>query len=371
MRRNSFRLPVRLLGIPVRLDGSFLLVLPLFAWLIGSQIPSYAQMLGAAGIPIDPAPLQRGWMPVLLGLTAALGLFASVLVHEIGHALAARRYGVEVREITLWFLGGMARFDELPTGRGAEAVVAIVGPITSFALALLFGLAFGAAGADASPALLFVLSYLAVTNAFLAMFNLLPALPLDGGRVLRSLLALQLGQTRATRIAVGISRGIALLMGVWGFLTFQIFLVVIAFFVWNAGAAEGRAALVTDAFEGLTAADLMTHDALVVEDDLPVESFLRLAAYRSHVAYPVAGPDGRLRGVALMAEARAAPEGASVASLVRPAETIEADAEALEAVRRISTSPLGRLVVLDDRGGVAGIISKSDVLRHLPGDGRS
>lgn len=368
MRRTSYRLPMRLLGIPVRLDASFVLVLPLFAWLIGSQIPSYVELMRQAGIPIDAAPLQGGATPILLGLFAALGLFASVLVHEIGHALTARLYGVEVREITLWFLGGVAQFDELPKGRGAEAVVAIAGPVTSMALGLLFGLLLGLAGAEGAPALLFVLSYLAVTNAFLALFNLLPALPLDGGRVLRSLLALFLGPLRATRVAVAVSRVIALLLGVWGVLTFQLFVVIIAFFVWNAVAMESRAAVLSDRFEGLTAADLMTSGPITVDDAMPIAQFRRLGDFRSHPVYPVLDVDGRLRGVALMTEARAAPDDATVGAIVREAETIAPEAEALEALRRIAASPVGRLVVVDAAGGVNGIVSKSDVMRHLQAD---
>ena len=124
----SFRLPFKLFGIPVKLDSSFLLVLPLIAWTIGAQVPQLAEVFLQIGLPIDPARLTGRWTAVGLGLGSAVGLFASVVLHELGHALTARLYGVEVREITLWFLGGVAQFEELPKQRGAEAVVGIAGP---------------------------------------------------------------------------------------------------------------------------------------------------------------------------------------------------------------------------------------------------
>jgi len=130
MSRNALRLPFKLLGIPVSLDVSFLIVLPLFAFLIGSQLPTYLQLLGVR----PDSRLLEGYTPYLLGLLAALGLFTSVVIHELGHAVTARMYGVETREITLWLLGGVAQLSDMPRTRGAEAVIAIVGPLVSLAL---------------------------------------------------------------------------------------------------------------------------------------------------------------------------------------------------------------------------------------------
>jgi Zn-dependent protease len=127
---RAFRLPFRLLGIPVQLDISFILILPLLAWLIGRQVAYWAAIFGIPDAPI----LHEGWMPYVLGLIAALGLFISVVIHELGHSVVARLYGVQVKSITLWFLGGVAQFNEIPRQRGAEAIIAIVGPIVSAAL---------------------------------------------------------------------------------------------------------------------------------------------------------------------------------------------------------------------------------------------
>jgi Zn-dependent protease/CBS domain-containing protein len=360
---GAIRLPFRLLGIPVRLDTSFLLVLPLFAWLIANQLPGYLQLLRRAGFPLDGSQLLDGAVPYLLGLLSALGLFAGVLIHELGHAVVARFYGVEVKEITLWFLGGVAQFEELPRQKGAEALVGIAGPITSVILAFLSWLAWQ--NLPLGPGGMFVFSYLTLTNFALALFNLLPALPLDGGRILRSLLALAVPYLQATRIAASVSRVVALLLGLYGFLTFQLLLVVVAFFVYNAVHAESRLAAMTAALEGKKVADLMTRDVITVTADMHVGQFLRLADFRRHVGYPVIDAGGRLTGFARIDQARSAGPDDTLEALVRPAETIEAAEDAMDAVRKLASGELGRLMVVDRQGRLVGVLSKTDVVREL------
>ncbi|MEX2542516.1 MAG: site-2 protease family protein [Trueperaceae bacterium] len=364
---GAIRLPVKLLGIPVRLDTSFLLVLPLFAWLIANQLPGYLMLLRRAGFELDGAPLLEGVTPYLLGLGAALGLFAGVLIHELGHAVVARLYDVEVKEITLWFLGGVAQFEELPRQRGAEALVGIAGPITSLLLAGLSWLAWQ--GLDLSAGWLFIFSYLTLTNFALAVFNMLPALPLDGGRILRSLLALAMPYLQATRIAANVSRVVALLLGIYGFLTFQLLLVVVAFFVYNAVHAETRYAAMTAALQGKSVADFMTQDVISVTSDMRIGQFLRLAQFRRHVGYPVVGVDGSLLGFARLDDARALDEQDTLERIIRPAETIAADRDAMDAVKKLASGELGRLMVLDHRGRLVGVLSKTDVVRELQGQG--
>ncbi|MFO7545020.1 MAG: site-2 protease family protein [Trueperaceae bacterium] len=369
MRSRAIHLPFRILGFPVVLDPSFLLVLPLFAYLIGSQIPAYVTQLASLGVDVDPAPLQRGATPYLLGLVAAIGLFTSVLIHEVGHAVVARRYGVKVKEIRLWFLGGVAQFEEMPRQRGAEAVVAIVGPLTSIAVGAL---AWGAMQLVEGGAGLVLLSYLAVTNIGLAVFNLLPALPLDGGRVLRSLLSLAMPHLRATGIAVSVSGALAILLGVYGFVTTQLFLVILAFFVYNAGRAEGQAAIVESAVGNRTVADLMTPDPITVEPEMRLDQFLQLLHFRRHTGYPVVDRSGRLLGYARLADAQAAmaqaeeagpdAEPDTVATIVQDGETIAPHESAMTALRRVAAGDLGRLLVIDDAGHLVGVVSKTDLL---------
>ena len=360
---RGWRLPVRPFGVPVELDPTFALVLPLFAWLIGSQVPAYAELLAGLGVVLDPEPLTRGATPWLLGAGGALGLFASVLVHELGHALAARAYGVKTLRITLWFLGGVAQLDELPRRRGAEAVVAIVGPITSALLSVALAALLRAEAVTGGLA--FVVSYLAITNAGLALFNLLPALPLDGGRVLRSLLTFPLGEERATAASIGVSRAVAIALGVYGFLTFQVFLLAIAFFIDAAGRAELGAARARRAFEGRRVRDAMTADPIAVDVAWTAGQLRRLRAFRPHTAYPVSAVDGSPLGIVRADDLDGVEDARSAADLMRPVETVREDADLEATVRQLATAAAGRFAVVDGAGRLVGMLTKADVVRWL------
>lgn len=364
---RGWRLPVRLLGIPVSLDPTFALVLPLFAWLIANQVGAFATLLEPLGIVLDVDVLTRGATPYLLGLLAALGLFASVVVHELGHALTARIYGVRTRMITLWFLGGVAQLDDMPRSRGAEAVVAIAGPIVSGALSLGFALVLRTLGLQGGAA--FVVAYLALTNAALAIFNLLPALPLDGGRVLRSLLAIAMDRERATVIAGSVSRLVAILLGVYGILTLQLFLVIVAFFVFNAGQAEVYAERARRAFEGRTVADAMTLDPVTVDLDMPIDRFRQLRSFKPHPCYPVVDARGEIAGLARIDDAEGAEADEPLAAIVKPAALAGPGDDLHHAVQRLARDDLGRLVVVDGARRVVGILSRSDVVRMLREEG--
>ncbi len=389
MGRGGLLLPFKLLGVPVRLDYSFLLVLPLFAYLIGSQLPAYAELFRAAmGISVDVGILTSGATQWLVGLAGAVGLFASVVLHELAHAVVARSYGVDVKEIRLWFLGGVAQFDDMPKQRGAEAVVAVVGPVVSFAIGFLL-LRLAPALAPAA-ALFMVVAYLGVTNVGLALFNLLPAIPLDGGRVLRSLLALFLSRGTATAVATAVSAVMAVLLGLYGFFSMQLWLVILAFFIYNAGRLEAQASMLARAFEGRTVADIMTRDPVTVTPDMRLTHFVQLIHFRPHTGYPVVDASGKLLGFARLSavkgqQAAQAPgdlsagdeparlepgsvtvdPNATVADIVRPAETILPTASAMDALKRIGEGELGRLVVVDESGRVVGLLTKADLVRQL------
>ncbi len=359
MFRNTINLPFKLLGIPLKLDISFLFVLPLFAWLIGSQIPAYINLLN---LEIDPANFQKGFFPYLLGLIAALGLFISVVIHELGHAVTAKAFKVKTKDITLWFLGGVAQLEEIPRKRGVEAIIAIVGPITSLLLAGLFellrqGLAWGAAP-------LFVLSYLAVTNVVLAVFNLLPALPLDGGRVLRSLLALRLSYLQATQISANISRLIAILLGVYGLLSFNLLLLAIAFFIFIAVQSEATYAVLSQTLENSSVSKLMTSEVNSVAPNMSIEGLLKFMLAKKHIAYPVVD-NNQLLGIITLRQVQNLDEEGKIVEAMLPPSTISINAGALEALKRLSQPGIDMLVVVDNQEQMVGVITKTDLLRVI------
>ena len=362
MFKNAFRLPFRLLGIPVYLDITFLIILPLLAWLIGNQLGDFITLLE---LPIDAEPLLVGWMPYLLGLAAALALFVSVVIHELGHAVTGRIYGVETERITLWLLGGMAHFKEMPKQKGAEAVVAIAGPITSFGVGaicwtLLLGIPTEMGG------LYVVVLYTAYMNIILAVFNMIPALPLDGGRVLRSLLAIKMSRLKATQISASISRGLAIALGLFGLLAFNLFMILIAFFIYMAVTAEARYAMFTEGLSRFSVGALMTKPVATVPPTMSVDQVLERMLAEARLAYPVKNDSGEYVGQITVDRVQQAPPGQPVADVMDPPpKSILVSEGANELFDRMIRDDQHRLLVVDADGFVVGIVTKTDLMRAL------
>lgn len=342
----------RVLGIPLYLDFSFLLILPLLAFLIGSNLPVYLELFG---LPQDPSLLQ-GTLPFLLGLSAALGLFTSVLLHELGHALVARRFGIATKRITLWLLGGVAQMERIPREPKKELWIALAGPAVSFALALFFHLARTEAGA-----LGFLTHYLALINLMLGLFNLLPALPLDGGRVYRALLALRKPYLQATRQALALSQAVAWALGLFGLVVFNPFLVLIAFFVYMASRAEGEAALLAQALSGLKVKNLMTPNPLVIPPSLSVQEALELALAHKVSGFPVV-EEGRVLGVVGLEGLEGANPLAPVGHYLKEPLVLAPEEDALTALERMAERGYVRALVMEG-DQLLGILSKTDLLR--------
>ncbi|MEF8869500.1 MAG: site-2 protease family protein, partial [Haloarculaceae archaeon] len=235
-------------GIPIRINTSLIVFLPVLAWLIGSggQIEIYAGFIETlTGVGFDLARLRAGSTPWVIGVAAAVGLFASVTVHELGHSWVALRYGLTIESITLWILGGMAALSAIPREWNREFWIAIAGPVTSVLLAAVCYV-----GLLVVPSSLvvprFLFGWLAITNVTLAVFNLLPAFPMDGGRILRALLARRRPYASATRIAGRIGVIFAFVFAIVGVFTFQIILLLLAFFVYGAATTESRTVLLDE-----------------------------------------------------------------------------------------------------------------------------
>ena len=362
MQRFAYRLPFAPFGIPIRLDATFLLLVALLTWSIGARVGAYVELFG---LNVDPAPLQQGATPWLLGLASALGLVVSVVVHELAHALVARRFGVEIREIRLWILGGIAQFSEMPKQPRAEALVGIAGPLASVALGVAFGVILRWVPTSAGAAAV-VISYLAAVNVALAVFNLLPALPMDGGRVLRSLLALRMDRVRATQVAAGVSRVLAVLMGLFGLWTLNLFLVAIAFFVWIAVAAETQHEIVEQALADVRVADLMSSPVTTVPATASVQDLIGHVMRHKHVFYPVSDLAGEVIGVVRLQDLDGLEPDARVAdAMSREVRSIAPEASAAEAFAAIQEAPGRRLLVRDTSGAIVGILSTSDLLRAI------
>ena len=354
-------------GIPIRLDLTFLLVLPLFAWLIGNDVASLTGVVNDLfGSAIEVGPLTAGSTQWVLGAAAALGLFVCVLLHEFGHSLVAMRYGYEIESITLWLFGGVARFTEMPEDWRQELTIAIAGPIVSLGLGVVAYLGFLLLPTALDP-VKFVVGYLALTNVVLAVFNMLPGFPMDGGRVLRALLARSRPHAQATKIAAEVGKIFAFLLGIFGLFT-NLFLIALAFFIYIGASSEAQQTVMKAAFEGVTVADVMTRreELHTVGTDTSVAELLDRMLVDRHTGYPVMD-GGRLVGMVTLDDARSIKEVERDAYRVRDVmsaelTTISPDADAMTALQRMQERKVGRLPVVDDRGEIIGLISRSDLV---------
>ena len=367
-----------ILGIPIELDLTFLLILPVFAYIIGSQIGQWVGILNdtlAAGI--DPAPLAGD--PVIafgLGTAAAIGLFVCVLLHELGHSVVAMRYEVEITQIKLWLFGGVAQLSHLPEDWKQELYIAVAGPIVSVGLGAGLFVAFrvvpGTGLLNAIAA--FLLGYLAITNIALAIFNMLPGFPMDGGRVLRALLARDRPYARATQLAASVGKAFAFLLGIFGLFGgpgINIYLVAIAFFIYMGASSEAQQTMLRAAFEGVTVEDVMTPADKVdtVHVNVSVSELVDRMFRERHTGYPVM-EDGRLVGLVTLEDAREVRDverdAYTVAEVMtRELHTIEREADAMTAFSTMQEHGVGRLIVLDPDGTFAGIISRTDLMTAL------
>jgi Zn-dependent protease/CBS domain-containing protein len=355
-------------GIPVRLHWSFLLVLPLFAGLIGSDIATIAELLNRIpAVDIDAASLAGTYRPWILGFVAALGLFVGVLLHEFGHSVVALRYGYDIDSISLWLLGGLANFTEMPEDWRHEFQIAVAGPLVSIGVGLSCAAGF-LLTPEGSDAIQFVLGYLAVLNVGLAVFNMLPAFPMDGGRVLRALLARNQPHAEATQQAADVGKLFAFLMGLVGLLAFNVILILLAFFIYIAASSESQQTAMKAAFEGVTVGDIMTtkEDLHTVSPDTSVADLIDRMLVERHTGYPVVD-QGAVVGMVTLDDTQAVKTVERDAYLVSEVmsadvQTIGAQTEAIDALQTLRENNIGRLPVVDDNGELVGLISRTDLM---------
>lgn len=355
---------VRLYGIPIRLDASWLLIALLISWTLAARV-----------FPADFPGLTAStyWA---MGIAAALCLFVSILLHELSHSLVARRYGIVIGGITLFIFGGVAEMESEPPTARSEFVMAIAGPIASFAISaflFLVGAAF-----DGLPApVLGVISYLALINLLLAGFNMLPAFPLDGGRVFRAALWGTWNDfPRATRAASTAGRwggGILIALGavfmlLLGNIVAGIWWIVIGLFLRGAAQSEVVRLEISMLMSGHTVGDFMTRDPVSVSGHTTVQNLVSDYLYRHHYgAYPVVDGD-RTTGIVGLKQIKIIPEaewGTTAVNEVFVPLTAEmvvsSKMPAMEALQRLQSAGETRLVVIDD-GKLVGIATLADLM---------
>jgi Zn-dependent protease len=355
----------RIAGIPIGIQPLWLAVVVLIAWSLGAAY--YPDQVDG----IAPAAAYA------LGLLSALLLFASILLHELGHSLVARRNGVEIEEVDLWLLGGVARMAGHPETASAELRFAIAGPLVTLAIAVLFGGIALLLPSSTPAALRAVVEYQALVNFAILVFNLIPAFPLDGGRVARALIWGRIGDvSRATDVAATIGRGFGFgmiglgLLGAVAGAVGGLWLALVGVFVIAAARAEREGLRVRIAFSGREAGRLMTFPAITIPAGASVADAVRdyFMPYR-HAGFPVVegtrivGLVNRDAIAAVPVERRETTRVGEIAILDRSI-VVDEHTDTAELLERPAFREAGGAVVLTSSDGV-GILSMTDVERVL------
>jgi Zn-dependent protease len=357
----------KLLGFEVHIDPSWLIIVLLVIWsLTKGWFPSNYR---------DLAPATYLWM----GLCGAAGLFFSIVFHELCHSLVARRFGLPMKGITLFVFGGVAEMSDEPSSAKAEFLMAIAGPLSSILLGLMLYVVTALGGEVLSTPVIGVIDYLAVINLFLAVFNLLPAFPLDGGRVLRAALWQWKKNLRwATRIASRIGTGFGILLilvgifyVVMGRIINGIWLFMIGMFLRNAAQMSYQQVLIRKALEGESVQHFMKKDPITAPSSISVKELVEDYIYNYHYKmYPVV-EGGELIGCITTRQVKDIPRDqwtsrtvGNVAIRCSPENTIDPAADALKALSVMSRTGNSRLMVVDD-GRLVGIITLKDIMGFI------
>jgi Zn-dependent protease/CBS domain-containing protein len=354
----------RIGGVEVRINWSWLVIFALIVWTL------------AVGIFPSQNPSLSDGVHLAMAIVAALLFFASVLLHELGHAWEARREGMEIDGITLWLFGGVSEFKTRFPSSGAEFRIAIAGPLVSLVLGVVFVLI---ALADLPSAVDGVAAWLGYINLTLLVFNLIPALPLDGGRVLRAALWRIRGDLGwATRIATEIGRGFAYLFIALGIAMFIFegsfsgaWLAFIGWFLLQAATAEARYIATEAALAGLRVRDLMVRNPVTVDSDLTVGQFMEQVGGSPHfTTYPVVDgerPIGLLAFRSVAAVQRSEWDSRRVRDAMIPLDRVPMlteDETAVDALAALSSSSSNRGLIVENEH-LAGLLSITDLTRAL------
>ncbi|MHC4250841.1 MAG: site-2 protease family protein, partial [Planctomycetota bacterium] len=358
----------RIFGFSVKIDLSWFIILVLITWSLAE---------GLFPLVYEDLPRATLW---LMGLAGALGLFASIVFHELAHSLVARRYGLAIRGITLFVFGGVSEMEEEPASAGAEFMMAIAGPLSSLVLSgTFYGLSVLGMRVGVPGPVIGVAAYVAIMNFVLAVFNLLPGFPLDGGRVLRSILWYWKGDLRwATGVAAGVGKGFGLALValgvmnlVLGSLVAGMWWLLIGLFLRSAAEKSYRQLVVRQELEGKTVRRFMDAQPVKVVPWATVDTLIRDYAYKHHQRmFPVA-ENGNLFGCVDLRRLKSLPisEWGRHAVLeftqpCTPENSITPEEGATEALARMGRSRTGRLLVVED-SKLVGVIAMRDVMQFL------
>lgn len=346
--KSSFRIG-KIAGIEVDVHITLFIILILFSYALYFTPYPY----GFFGLPYGST------VKIILSIASAISLFIAVLLHELSHSIIGRRRGVKVKGIILFIFGGVSMLEDMPKEPKKEIEIAFAGPL----LSILLGVTFYGISLVHIPILAEFSRVFAIYNIVLALFNLLPAFPLDGGRILRGIIAKRTGFVNATRIAAETGKLMAFLIGIFG-LFVNPWLILIAFFIYMGANEEEKIVMIENVLKRVKIMDIMSPDPLVIAPDTKVGEVLELMLAKKHLGYPVV-ENGKLVGIVTLKDVSNASAETPVAEVMtKDVVTISPLSSAFEAFKLMNEKKIGRLPVVDG-GRVIGIVSRTDLMRTL------
>lgn len=358
----------KLLGFTVSVDASWGIILFLVLWSLSKGLfPSYFPDLS----------IQTHW---LMGLVGTVGLFVSIVIHEFSHSLVARKYGLEIKGITLFIFGGVAEMKDEPNSPKTEFLMAIAGPIASIMLSILFAALYQVSDMLGLPVpIIGVLGYLSAINMLLAVFNMVPAFPTDGGRILRSLLWWIKGDISwATQVASRISLVFAIVIIFTGFMNMiggnpigGLWWILIGSFLFSAANASYQRLLMKQSFEGKTVHHFMNQTPVTVPSHITLQEFVDKYLYRYHYKmFPVI-EDDKILGLITIQTLKSYPHEEWNHLLVgktmqpqSPDNSISSNIPINDALNKMIETGVSRLLVTENKK-IVGIITLKDLLEYL------
>ena len=376
---GSFRIG-RLFGIPILIHFTFILIIPLFAFIIASQvIPTIDLLLSFYNsflpenlqFTIDTTLITTGYMPYILGTVIAFGLFAGVLIHELAHSLVAQHSGIKINSITLLIFGGIASMEEGIPDPKTEFPMALVGPVASLLVGLACsGLVYLMPALFSDPAVagvfIFLFGYLGLLNIILFVFNLLPAFPMDGGRVLRAWLAQLMPLPRATKIAADIGKGFAVIFAIIGIFGYNPMLLLIAFFIYIGAGQDTVAVKYSVLLRDIRVGAIMSRPVVTVAPTMPVTKVIEMMYATKHLGFPVID-NNVLVGMVTVADVQKRSPIDRDAMHVRDVMNrnviaVQPETPVTDVLRIMSARDIGRVLVVEN-GVLVGIVTRSDILK--------
>jgi Zn-dependent protease/CBS domain-containing protein len=332
-------------GIPIELHISFLILMLLIYLIALLNLVPYVNLLTA----------------VLITL-----IFGTVVIHELSHSYFAKRYGIKIERIVLLPIGGVSEMEEIPKDPAQELRIALAGPVANLVIAVICFFLLIILKTSISTVIAGSLYYFLVVNLLLGLFNLLPAFPMDGGRILRAFLAERMSFIRATKLAASIGKQFAIIMAIVG-VFFNFLLILVAVYVYVGAESEYRSVILSTLLENETVQDVMTKEVHTLNPQNTVKEALRVMFKEKHMGYPVTD-DKKLLGIVTFHDISKIPENNRDIPIqdIMTKELISSppNEELIVTIEKLNKNRIGRVPVIEN-GMLVGIVSKTDITTTL------